>query len=304
VRTSVLAAALRPFLPSPTVALAVCLGLWPVGARADRQLGVGVCLPEAPFADALERHRTAKQVAQHLSHVLRRPVNGAAYINPEDLRRDIRMGTLHFAVVGALFAATVPRDQILAQGNTEEGDDWSILCRSRQELKDLKGKRLQIPALGPATLSFVQNGVIGGRVDVKSHFKIQWSPDLLSAQLAVLLNQADAVVAPISGQILVPVLPGYAVPPPAFVLVDRQVPAEVVEEARRGFLSFRSKVGTVKGWVEPAPNTYRKLAAFTRKQELRMELLPEAGIPLDVHDLIRKKSLLPRMPALEPLDVR
>jgi hypothetical protein len=288
------------------VGLVSLAGLWPGRAHADRRLGVGLCVPEVPFSGAEARHRAATRVAQHLSRALHRPVEAFAYLESRDLRRDVRAGTLHFAVVGALFAATVPEDQILAQGRLAKVTDavWSVLCRSRRELKQCKGMRLQVPRMGPGTLAFVQDGVLGGGVDVKAHFRVQWSPDLLSAQRAVLVNQADAVVAPVSAPGLVPIREGYRVPPPAFVLVDRQVPAETVASAKKAILSLEIQIGTVQAWREPEVATYRKLAAFSR-QQLGMVMVPVVGIPLDVGDLVEKEVLLPKMPGLdETLGVR
>ena len=290
------------------VVLLACLaGLWPRGARADQQLGVGLCVPEIPFASARARHRAAKRVAQHLSRSLRRPVEGFAYLRPDDLRRDVRAGRLHFAVVGALFAATVPDNQILAQGqlSPSSASVWSILCRHRRTLQELRGKRLQIPRLGRGTLSFVQDGVLGGAVNVQDHFKVQWSPNLLSAETAVRLGQADAVIAPLSTAGLVAVLQGYPVPPPAFVLVDRQVPTELVNRAQKALYALKVGGSTIKAWQNPDAAAYRKLAAFAGRQKLRMVLVPVVGAPLEVDDLLKRDVLLPKMPALdEPFGVR
>lgn len=289
------------------VVLFALAGLWPARATASRRLTVGVCMPEVAFSGALERHDAAKRVAQHLARALRRPVDGLAYLNAQDLRRDIRTGTLDFAVVGPLFASTVPEEQILAQGRMSSGADgvWSILCRAKQELSTLRGKRLQIPRLGPGTLKLLQDGVLGGKLDVKSGFRLQWSPDLLSAQLAVRLGQADAVLAPLSSPDLVPVLKGYPLPPPAFVLVNRQVPAATVEAAQKAILALHVGVSSIKGWGPPDVRSYRQLEAFAGRRELRMVLIPERGIPLDVHDLVRGEVLVPRMPELdEPLGIR
>jgi hypothetical protein len=287
-----------------TVLLVFLSGLQP--ARAQGRLGVGICVPEIPFNGALARHRAARRVAQHLARALRRPVEGLAYLHPKDMRRDIRAGVLHFAVVGAMFAATMPDDQILAQGrlaNSAAGI-WSVLCRSKRSLKDCQGKRLQIADMGPETLKFVEDGVLGGKLKVQSHFKVQWSPNLLSAEMAVVLNQADAVIAPVSTAGLVPLVKGYAVPPPAFVLVNRQVPPEVVEKARNALLSFTATIGTLKGWDPPSPGAYRKLVAFAPQEELRMKLAPLQGTPLGIGDLIKGAVLQPDMPELdEPLEV-
>lgn len=283
------------------VLLASLAGLWPGQARAERRLGVGLCVPELPFSGAQARYRAAERVAQHLSRALRRPVEGFAYIKPEDLQRDIRSGTLHFAVVGALFAATIPEDQILAQGRLAKrtAGVWSIFCRSKRELQELKGKRLQIPWMGPGTLAFVQDGVLGGRVNLQADFRVQWSPNLMSAEKAVLLGHADAVVSPFSGQGLVPVVRGYPLPPPAFVLVDRQVPADTVERAKKALLSFRAAISTIPAWQRPEAAAYGKLAAFAGRQEIRMVLAPVTGLPLDVGDLVKDGVLLPGMPELD-----
>jgi hypothetical protein len=289
------------------VLLASLAGLWSGRALADRRLGVGLCLPEMRFAGAQARHRAARRMARLLSRALRRPVEGFAYLKPEDLRRDIRAGALHFAVVGALFAATVPEDQILAQGRLETSGAgvWSILCRSKRELKELKGKRLQIPGMGSGTLAFIQDGVLGGKVDLRAYFRVQWAPDLLSAEKAVLLDHADAVVAPLTAPGLVPVVRGYFVPPPAFVLVDRQVPAEMVEKTRKALLASRVGIGAVRGWQRPEADAYRKLAPFSGRQDISMVLAPVTGLPLNVGDLVKDEVLRPAMPELdEPFEVR
>jgi len=289
--------------------LAGLAGICPDLARADGRLAVGLCVPEIPFTGALARHRAAKRVAQHLSRALRRPVEGLAYLNPEDLLRAVHAGTLQFAVVGALFAASVPDEQILAQGrvDSEAASVWSVLCRDRRDLRDLqscKGKRLQIPKMGPETLKLVQEGILGGKLDVKKHFKVQWSPNLLSAEMAVVLGQADAVVAPLSAPGLVPLVRGYALPPPAFVLVNRQLPRKTVEVARGAILSLTAPIGSVGGWEPPDVAAYHKLTAFATKQGLKMSLVPVNDLPLDLGDLLQQDVLLPAMPELdEPLGV-
>jgi tetratricopeptide (TPR) repeat protein len=267
-------------------------------------LGVGLCAPELPFTGAVERHRLVKAVAQHLARGLGRPVEGLAYINPRDLRRDIRSGKLHFAIVGALFAATVPEDQILAQArlSSSEGAVWTVLAPTLQDLKALKGKRLQIPSMGPSTLKFVQNGVLGGKLKVTKYFKVQWSPDLLSANQAVRLNRADAVVAPIFFKDLIPAAKGYEVPPPAFVVVDRQMPQEMVTKARAAVLSYGASIATVGSWYAANAGEYRELAVFAGRTEFRMVLIPGKKVVIKVGELLKQDVLLPRMPELnEPL---
>ena len=282
---------------------------WPATTRASG-LGVGVCAPEVPFSGAVERHQLAKAVAQHLARGLGRPVEGFAYINPRDLRRDVRAGRLHFAIVGTLFAATVPGDQILAQARLSPrgGTSWSVLVPAGTSLAALKGSRLQVPRMGPGTLTFVQDGVLRGSVDVEAHFKVQGSPDLLSARMAVRLGRADAVVAPIAlgrraaGDELVPAVEGFRVPPPAFVVVDRRMTPQMVTMARQALLSYNASIANVRGWDVANAAMYREVANLAGRTEFKMVFAPAPRVPLMLNLWLRMDSFLPTMPALdEPL---
>jgi len=153
-------------------------------------------------------------------------------------------------------------------------------------------------------LTLVREGILARQIDPRVYFKIQWSPDLRSAQEAVRLGQADAVVGPLSTSGLVPVLQGYPMPPPAFILVDRRVPATMVETAKKALMSLQSAMGPVQAWDAPDVTAYRKLAAFSKK-EVGMVLVPVTGMALDIGDLVKNEVLLPGMPELdETLGVR
>jgi hypothetical protein len=174
------------------------------------------------------------------------------------------------------------------------------MSRRKAGLPELKGKVLQIPNLGALAIGFVQNGLLGGEVDVNAYFKVTRSPDVLSAAAAVGLGRADLTVAPVRTRGLVPVVGGIHVPPPVFALLDRNLPAATVEKARSAMLSYGAVVANLQGWQRADERAYSAVAGASRKRVKRMALCGMETVHVELKSLFDLR-LKPEMPALEEL---
>lgn len=271
-------------------------------AAGPAKLGVAVFTPETPFAGPGERFSFAQGVAQHLTSALGQPVEAFAYKSAADLDRDIKARKVHFGVLGALYVAGRPATRILAAARLKSAEDatWSIMSRRKVGLSELKGKVIQIPNLGALAIGFVQNGLLGGEVDVNTYFQVTRSPDVLSAAAAVGLGKADLTVAPVKTRGLVPVVGGIHVPPPVFALLDRNLPAATVEKARSAMLSYGAVVANLQGWQRADERAYSAVAGASRKRVKRMALCGMETVHVELKSLFDLR-LKPEMPALEEL---
>lgn len=279
------------------VTTALLVGLCSVVEAQPKKLGVGLFVPEIPFSNPAQRYSLVRGLAQHLSSQLGIPVEGRAYKSAGDFERDVRGKKIQFAVIGAFYMAT-KRARVLATAQVKRGRVWSIMAKTKK-LADLKGKVLQLPSMGPITVKFVENGLLDSSVAVKKHFKIGRSPDLNSAIQAVKFGRAQAVLAPVDTPGLVKVVGGLAVPAPAFAVVGKGLPKDLVAKTARAVMSYGASVATLQGWR--GPSGYGAIAAAARKKVKRMVLAGFRVVRLQNKDLIEIKKLRSELPRLEDL---
>jgi len=269
---------------------------------AAAPLGVGLYAPDIPFGSPAERLSFVKGIAHHLSNALSTPVEGKAYKLPGDFEKDVRARKIHFAVVGAIYASSRPFT-VVARAQLKSGatSTWSLMAGGKTTLAALEGKRLQLPWQGNRTLDLLQNGVLGGTVEISKYFKVARAPDMASAVAAVRFRRADAVLAPTDTPGLVPVVGGIAVPGPAFVVADSQRPAAQVAAATRAIVSYGAAMATIQGWRASGAGPYNALASTSAKKVFPMVLAPAPASVLRVADLVEIGQVKPEPPKLEDL---
>lgn len=284
----------------PTISAILVLLLAAPAAAQPKKLGVGLYVPEIPFTNPAQRFGLVRGIAQHLSSALGVTVEGRAYKSAGDFERDLRTKKIHFAVVGAFYAATKPL-RVVAKAQLKGGAAWSIMAKGKVPISALKGKVLQVPSMGPITLRFVEHGLLDSTVDVKKHFKIGRAPDVNSAISAVRFGRAQAVVAPVDTPGLTKLVGALRVPPPGFAIVDRKLDPALAAKAKAAILAYGAAVASFQGWRPAGAGIYGAIAAAAKKKVKRMVLSSARVVRLQNKDLIEVKKLQSELPRLEEL---
>jgi hypothetical protein len=283
--------------------IAVALLFLPAGS-AQARLGIGYYAPEVSLYP-YQQFGFIQGLAQHLSRTLGLEVKGYAYKKGVDLRQDQKRKKVQLAVLGGFFLAARPKSRILATSKLTPklSARWSLMGRQQASLASLRGKVLQVPRLGKIAFGLVENGLLGGNLAIKKHFKVTPSPGLVSAQEAARLGKAHAVFAPVTSKGLVPlVTSSLSVPPPAFVLLDPAMPAEQVKKVTEAVLSHKDRSGAILGWHGASPLIYRRFAARARKRPLRMMMVPSRGSSRPrTSELVNSDAMKLELPPLDEL---
>lgn len=248
----------------------------PAAGSAQTRLGVGYYAPEVSLYP-YQQFGFVQGLARHLSQALGLKVTGYAYKKGSDLRQDHKNKKIQFAVLGGFYLAARPQGRILATSKLAKklSARWSLMGRRQASLASLRGKVLQVPRLGKMVFGLVENGLLGGNLAIRKHFKVAPSPGLISAQEAARLGKAHAVFAPVTSKGLVPLISSsLSVPPPAFVLLDPAMPAQQVKKVTRAVLSHKDRSGVTLGWHSASPLIYKRFAARARKRPIRMMMAP------------------------------
>jgi hypothetical protein len=230
-----------------------------------QQLGVGFYVPETELG-AYKRFAFVNKLADQLSKTLKVRVTGYTHKSRTDFWRDIKAGRIQCAVVGGIFVAEQRGWDVVAMSGKPLA--WNLMSKRKIKLSDLRGKTLQMPRLGKLVHGLVQHGLLQNNVQIKSHFVIYPSPELISAIKAVRLDQADLVFAPVKTKGLFPLLAeSVEVPPPAFVVLDRKVSAA---KARKAVLALKGSWGALARWRAATPGSYKRLRALASRRRLLM----------------------------------
>jgi hypothetical protein len=267
----------------PVVAL-----LLPLHASAGK-IGIGFLAPDLPVGP-YERFGLVQRLASHVGHAIGARAQGFAYRSNGDLRRDVRAKKVQFAVIGGFRLATRRSFRIIGNARLAKrvAVRWSLMARRKTSVGALRGKVLQLPAIGNIVYGLVENGLLGGQLKVRKHFKIRMSPGLTSAQEAVRLKNAEVTFAPINTRGLVPLVQrSIPAPAPALVQLDTTIPRATVMKVVQALQSFRDPTGTIVGWTGADAAIYDKIARLARKQPVRMVLLPAEGLRLRSRGLIQ-----------------
>lgn len=276
-----------------TALVLVIVGLAPPAA-AQAKLGIGLYLPDVP-ASAAERFAYIKRLAQHLSASTGLQLEGQVYRSTAELERAVKAQKIKLALVGGLFAAGRPY-QRLAQARVRSAGDrtWSIMAPGKVALSALRGKTLLVPRLGPRTVKIVENGVLGGELELSKFFKISQAPDLSAALAAVKLGKAAAVVAPVSSPGLSPVIGGLPLPPPALIAA-RDAGADLVAKVGKAVLSYGAALGPVHGWERASDKPYRAALRFSQPRVHPMVMAEVAAGRVPARDVVAIERIKPAL---------
>ena len=238
------------------VALAA-LALVPAAAQAQ-VVTVGVFAPSTPFDGTAARLDFANKLAAHLGGA---GAVGRVYGKGADFAAALAKGDIQLAVVEAEFLATAgaghtPVAVAVRDGATAAA--WQLVARAPiASIVDLRGKTVLAPVTDGRHQAFVDNALLGGEL-AAGFWKVEASPDALSAVAAVGLGKADAAAVPSgvalpSGVVRIVGLPEVSWP---VLIAAKDAPAAVVEAARARASSFPG-AGAIAGFRTSGLDGYR-----------------------------------------------
>ncbi len=274
--------------------IAGALAALPVVAAADPVV-VGVFVPSTPFEGTAARLEFANQLAAHLAGA---DGVGRVYGKASDLAAALGKGEIQLAVVDASFLAAsglAHTDLAVAVRDGDTTVAWQLVARApATSVLDLRGKTVVAPVSAPA--DFVDNAMLGGELPA-AFFKVEASPDVVSAVAAVELGKADAAVVP--GGVALPggvtriaVLPAVSWP---VLIAARTAPADVVARARERAPGFAGS-GAITGFRAAGADGYLGLARRLHRA-VRQAVLVVPNLRITVGDLIVGRSFaIPRPP--------
>lgn len=176
------------------VAVAVLLASASVAA-ADG-LRVGLFAPSTPFEGTGARLEFATKLAKHIGGD---DAVGRVYGKASDFASALRKGDIDLAVVDATYLAATGGSYAVLAVAVRGGDTrttWDLVARGNIEgVLALKGKTVIVPSVGGREASFVGEALLGGELPA-DFWKVDSSPDVLSAIAALNLGKADAAVVP------------------------------------------------------------------------------------------------------------
>lgn len=282
---------------TPLLAALALLALCATAAAAP--LRVGVFAPATPFESTSARLDFANRLARHLGGD---GSVGRVFARASDFAAALRKGEIDLAVADAGYlAATGGSYAVLAvavrAGETSSG--WDLVARGTiDSVRELQGKTVLAPSVGGREAAFVHEAMLGGELP-PDFFRVEASPDVLSALAALGIGKADAAVVP-SGLALpagtnrVVALPGVSWP---VLIASPRASAELQAQAAERSLSF-SGGGTISGFRGGSSDAYRALARrFGRKVRRGPMVVPNLRIA--VGDLIEGRTF-----TIDPGDVR
>lgn len=281
---------MRPALILLAVALAA-------PAAAD-PVTVGVYAPSTPFEGTAARLEFANKLAVHLAGP---DAVGRVYGKASDFGAALTRGEVQLAVVDAEFLATTAAAHTALAVAVRDGDTaaaWQLVARApAASILDLRGKTVVAPVTDGRHGAFVDNALLGGEL-ASGFWKVEASPDALSAVAAVGLGKADAAVVPVgvalpAGVARVAVLPTVSWP---VLIAAKDAPAAVVAAARDRAASFGG-AGAIAGFRTSGVDAYRGLARRMKKQ-VRQAPLVVPTLRVTVGELIPDRGLTVTPPPL------
>lgn len=251
--------------------LATALALAAPPAVAD-PVTVGVYAPSMPFDGTAARLELASKLAAHLAGA---DGVGRVYGKASDFAAALARGEIQLAVVDAAFLAAsgvAHTDLAVAIRGGDAAVAWQLVARAPiAGVLDLRGKTVVAPVAAPA--DFVDNAMLGGELPV-GFFRVEASPDVLSAVAAVDLGKADAAVVPggialPAGVVRIAALPTVSWP---VLIAARGAPADVIARARERAPSFAGS-GAIAGFRAGGADGYQALARRLRRAVRRAPML-------------------------------
>jgi hypothetical protein len=277
------------------IVLAMMVGMAARTASAE-PVTVGVYVPSMPFEGTAARLELANKLAAHLAGA---DGVGRVYGKASDFAAALAKGDIQLAVADASFLAASGAAHVDLAVAVRDGDSavaWQLVARAPiASVLDLRGKTVVAPVASPN--DFVANAMLGGELPV-GFFKVEASPDVVSAIAAVDLGKADAAVVP--GGVALPAgvarlatLPSVSWP---VLIAARGAPADVVARARERATSFPGS-GAIAGFRTGGADDYLALARRLRRALRRAPmLLPDLRIT--VGDLLLGRTFTIATPPL------
>jgi len=271
-----------------TMIAAVVLAL--AGAAAAAPVTVGVYAPSTPFDGTAARLEFANKLAAHLAGA---DGVGRVYGKASDFAAALAKGDVQLAVVDAEYLATTGAPHTALAVAVRDGDTaapWQLVARGAPAgILALRGKTVLAPITDGRHAAFVDNALLGGEL-AAGFWKIEPSPDALSAVAAVGLGKADAAVVPSgvalpAGVARVATLPSVSWP---VLIAAKDAPAAVVAAARDRAGSFGGS-GAIGGFRASNVDAYKGLARRMKKA-LRQAPLIVPNLRITVGELVTGRT--------------
>lgn len=279
-----------------TMIAAVVLAL--AGAAAAEPVTVGVYAPSTPFDGTAARLEFANKLAAHLAGA---DGVGRVYGKASDFAAALAKGDVQLAVVDAEYLATTGAPHTALAVAVRDGDTaapWQLVARGAPAgILALRGKTVLAPITDGRHAAFVDNALLGGEL-AAGFWKVEASPDALSAVAAVGLGKADAAVVPVgvalpSGVTRVATLPSVSWP---VLIAAKDAPTAVVTAARERAGSFGGS-GAISGFRASGIDGYRALGR-RMKRIVRQAPMLVPNLRLAVGELLEGRAFTVTRPAL------
>jgi ABC-type amino acid transport substrate-binding protein len=258
-------------------------------ASADG-LRVGVFAPSTPFEGTGARLEFATKLARHIGGD---DAVGRVYGKASDFSSALRKGDIDLAVVDATYLAASGGSYAVLAVAVRGGDtraSWDLVARGTVDsVLALKGKTVLVPSVGGREGAFVGEALLGGELPA-DFWKVESSPDVLSAIAALGLGKADAAVVPSglslpAGTNRVVSLPAVSWP---LLIASPRASADVQALAAEKAPTFGGS-GAISGFRSGTSDAYKVLARrFGRPQRRGPMVVPNLRIA--VGDLLEGRT--------------
>lgn len=269
------------------------------GVAAAERLRVGVFAPATPFEGTGARLEFATRLAKHIGGD---DAVGRVYGKAGDFASALRKGDIDLAVVDATYLAAVGGGHAVLAVAVRGGDTragWDLVARGNVgSVMALKGKTVLVPSVGGREAAFVGEVMLGGELPA-DFWKVEASPDVLSAVAALGLGKVDAAVIPAglslpAGTNRVVSLPAVSWP---LLIASPKASADIQALAAERAPSFTGS-GAISGFRSSSPDAYKSLARrFGRPQRRGPMVVPNLRIA--VGDLVEGRTF-----TIDPGDVK
>jgi hypothetical protein len=248
-------------------------------AAADG-LRVGMFAPSTPFDGTGARLEFATKLAKHIGG---EDAVGRVYGKASDFSSALKKGDIDVAVVDATYLAASGGSYAVLAVAVRGGDTkttWDLVARGTVDsVLALKGKALIVPSIGGREAAFVGEALLGGELPA-DFWKVDSSPDVLSALAALGIGKADAAVVPSglslpAGTNRVATLPAVSWP---VLIASPKASADMQALAAERAPSFGG-AGAISGFRSGSAEAYKSLARrFGRPQRRGPMVVPNLRI--------------------------
>ena len=229
-------------------------------ADTPSKITVGIFAPSVEFGTAQARLAYVQGLAKAIEQNTGIKTEAYSYASIGALKKD----KVDFAIVESTCYATNLGWSLLANasigGSTSR--TWALFTNGSDSMQALPGKKLAYMASGCADNGFIENAMLDSEVDNKFFGGRQGVSDLTGAIASVSsYKTAQAVFAPTtsSAKALKKLFDTGSVPNPAFVQLDRSLPASVSSKVAAAVVGYGGS-GAISGWTRPERGPYQALA--------------------------------------------